>query len=153
MEFPALTRAPTRVTPKAVVVSEHATCFFHAQNEAESVCESCGRMLCAVCTVEFSGRRLCPSCIALARKSPKAASTHRVLYGGIALSLAILPLFLWPFTAVTAPLSLGFVIFGWRKPGSLVGGGRARLIIAGMLALMEIAAWIVVLAFGFTRHR
>ena len=101
-------------------------------------------MLCAVCTISFTGRKICPACIAAAKTSDAApAVQQRVLYDAIALSLAVLPLLLWPFTLVTAPVALGYVIVGWKKPGSLVrGNSRTRLVIAGVFALLEIAGWV-----------
>jgi hypothetical protein len=147
--FPALNATRARVVPKAVLVAEHATCFFHAENQAETPCASCGRFLCKVCAVEFNGRELCPACVAAAGNEGQAVM-RRTLYDGIALALAFLPLLLWPFTAVTAPAALGFVIYGWRKPRSLVSRGRGKLILAGVAATVEIVAWIVVLIYSFT---
>jgi hypothetical protein len=140
--FPALTAARVRVVPKDVLVAEHATCFYHAENQAEAMCESCGRFLCAVCAVEFTGRVLCPGCIAGMKSTNAQAVNKRILFDGIAFSLAFLPLFVWPFTAVSAPVALGFVIVGWRKPPSLVRRGRVKLVVAGVLALAQIAGWV-----------
>ena len=66
----------------------------------------------------------------------------RVLYDGLALAVAVLPLLMWFLTCITAPIALGIVIVGWRKPGSLVQGSRTKLVIAGVIALIEIGAWI-----------
>jgi hypothetical protein len=149
--FPALTAPRVHAAPKAAVVDEHATCFFHTENQAETVCESCGRLLCTVCAIEFSGRRLCPGCMAASRKDAPHASDHRTLFDGLALALAFFPLLIYPLTLFTAPIALGCVIYGWRKPRSLVAPGRARLIVAGVAALLEIVAWVVVFILVFTR--
>jgi hypothetical protein len=143
--FPALTAARARVVPKAVLVAEHATCFYHAENQAEAVCESCGRFLCSVCSVEFTGRLLCPGCIAAVKSTDVQAIDRRTLYDGIAFALAFFPLLFWPLTLVTAPTALGFVIFGWRKPRSLVHRGRAKFIVAGLFALAQITGWVFLL--------
>lgn len=140
--FPALTAERALAVPKDVLVAEHATCFYHAENQAEAVCESCGRFLCAVCAVEFTGRLLCPGCIAAMKSSDAQVVNQRTLFDGIAFSLAFLPLLIWPITAVTAPIALGFVIVGWRKPRSLVRRGRVRLVAAGLFALTQIAGWV-----------
>jgi len=139
--FPALTASRPRAVPKSVLMAEHATCFYHAENQAEAVCESCGRFVCAICAVDFGGRRVCPPCIMAAKDKDTNAVSSRTLYGGIALTFAILPILFWPVTLLTSPAALGFVIYGWRKPGSLVGGGRARLVIAGLAAALQIVAW------------
>jgi hypothetical protein len=145
--FPALNFTPAKTVPKAVLVAEHATCFFHAENQAEVVCESCGRMLCAVCAIDYSGRRLCPSCISQSRTAPTQSSKPRVLYDGIALALAFFPMLLWPVTLVTSPIALGMVIYGWKKPGSIVATSRKKLVIVGILAVLQIAAWLVFFAY------
>lgn len=149
--LPALTAAPARVVPTAAVVAADSVCFFHAENRAEAVCDDCGRLLCSVCAVPFMGRKLCPSCIAGSSKRADAGAAFvkdRVLYDSIALSLAALPVvlvFLWFLTIVTAPLALGFAIYGWKKPGSLLRRSRWRLVLAAILASLEIATWLFVL--------
>lgn len=140
--FPALAATPPRVVPQAVLVAEHATCFYHSTNQAEVVCETCGRFLCAVCAVEFMGRRRCPTCIETAKREDAQAVSGRVLYDGIALAVAVLPLLVWFVTCITAPIALCIVIAGWRKPRSLVQGSRTKLMIAGVIALLETGAWV-----------
>lgn len=140
-EFPARTAARRPVVARAVLESEEAACFYHSSNQAETVCESCGRFVCAVCGVDFGGRRICPPCIATVKETDAQAVTQRTLYDGIALALALLPILIWPITLVTAPVALGFVITGWRKPRSLVNSGRIKFICAGVLAVIQIAAW------------
>lgn len=142
--FPALRASRARVAAQPAVLADDSVCFFHAENRAEAICDGCGRLLCTVCAVPFAGQKLCPSCVAATRSSDAPSVVRdRVLYDSIALSLAVLPLIIWPFTLATAPISLGMVVYGWNKPGSLVRGrSRVRLIIAGLLATLEIAAWI-----------
>ena len=143
--FPALTVDRPKVVPQAVLVAEHATCFYHAENQAETVCEGCGRFVCSVCAVDFGGRRICPPCIAAAKNTDAQAVSQRTLFDGIALAVAALPLLFWPVTAVTAPVALCLVIFGWKKPRSLVSPRRTRLVVAGLLALVQMAVWTFVL--------
>lgn len=139
--FPALTATRPKVVPQAVLVAEHATCFYHAENQAEAVCEGCGRFVCVVCAVDFNGQRVCPSCIAASRATDERAVSQRTLFGGIVLVLATLPVLLWPVTCVTAPLALGLAIYGWNKPGSLLGGGRVKLVIGSLFATAQICGW------------
>ena len=143
--FPALTAARPQVAPQAAVLAADSVCFFHAENRAEAVCDGCGRLLCPVCAVPFAGQKLCPTCIAAGRTAESAVLVRdRVLWDGIALVLAVFPLLLWPLTCVTAPAALGLVIYGWKKPCSLVRGpSRARFIIAGLFAVLEIAGWVI----------
>lgn len=142
--FPALHATRAQIAPQAAVLDADSVCFFHAENRAEAICEGCGRLLCPVCAVSFAGQRLCPACIAATKKSEAPTITRdRVLFDGIALVLALLPIIAWPITLVTAPAALVLAIYGWKKPGSLVRGrSRVRLVIAMIVALLQIGGWI-----------
>lgn len=147
--FPALYASATRIAAAPAVLAADSVCFFHAENRAEAICDDCGRLLCAVCTVPFAGRRICPTCIA-ASKSSEAAQVvrDRLLYDGLAISLALVPLLMWPFTLVTAPVAVGVAIYGWNKPASVVRGrSRVRLVIAIIAGLLQIAAWIALVLY------
>lgn len=139
--FPQLTAARARPMAKAVLLADSATCFYHSTNQADAACENCGRFVCSVCAIDFGGRRVCPPCIAAIKTDDVQHVTRRTLYDGIALGLAALPLLVWPVTIVTAPAALGCVIFGWRKPQSLVAPGRVKLVAAALLALIQMSAW------------
>lgn len=141
--FPALARPRSVVKPKAVVVAEDSTCFFHAENQAEAVCDGCGRFLCAVCAVPFGDGRFCPLCISGQKKPAATVVPQRVLFDSAALSLALVPILIWPLTLLGAPASLGMVVYGWKKPGSLIHGRhRWKLVLAAVIALAEIGGWI-----------
>lgn len=151
--FPAFAASRAHASAIAAELEADSVCFFHAQNRAEAICEECGRLLCSVCSIPFAGRKLCPSCVAATRVSGAAeVATHRTLWDGIALTVAFVPLFVWPLTIVTAPVALGLVVHGWRKPGSLVRRNpRARLVVAAVLALLQIGGWITALGFLWLR--
>lgn len=153
MGFPALTFRRPEAVPKAVVLSEHATCYHHPENQAESVCEGCGRFLCPVCAISFAGRLLCPSCIKSGTQNDPGSIRSRALYPGIALAAAVAPLLVWPLTLVTAPVALVVVYSGWSKPQSLVEPGRSKLVVAAVVALLEIAAWVVLFTFLWLRKK
>lgn len=145
--FPALTAGKATASAEAAVLDAESVCFFHAGNRAESVCEECGRLLCPVCTIPFVGRKLCPTCVASASRRPSTetvAVRDRVVYENIVLGLAILPLLIFYFTVITAPVALGFAIYGWNKPPSLVHGKRRwKLVVGGLIALAEIVGWVL----------
>jgi hypothetical protein len=152
LAFPALTQTRRAITPAALLEAERAACFYHQTNQADSVCEGCGRFVCLVCSVDFGGRKICPPCIETAKVDDVQAISRRTLFDGLALAVALLPLLMWPLTMVTAPVALGLVVVGWRKPRSLVGrGGRIKLICAALLALLQITGWIAVLFFLATK--
>lgn len=140
--FPAATRTRGPAKPQAVSMAEDSTCFFHAQNQAEKVCDGCGRFLCSVCAIPMSGGLICPNCIAAQKTKSPVGIPKRVLFDRLLVALAVVPLLLWPLTLITAPTTLVLIVYGWRKPGSLVYGRRAwRMIVAGLFALAEIGGW------------
>ncbi len=109
ISFPARTAARVRAAPQLAELSADSVCFFHAENRAEVVCEECGRLLCPVCAVTFAGRRICPTCVAASKNSgAEQVVRQRVLYDGIALTLAGGPLLIWPVTLITAPVAFRF---------------------------------------------
>ncbi|WP_221033057.1 hypothetical protein [Actomonas aquatica] len=149
--YPALAAPAQAPVPTAVKVEAGATCFYHDENEAVHTCDHCGRYLCNVCSLEFDEGVTCPACVSVKRNESDEAVGSRVLYDRLALGLAVLPLIIWPFTLLTAPTTIGVVIYGWKKPTSLVGGGKARMLIAAAVALIEIVGWTLVFVGGFPR--
>jgi hypothetical protein len=140
--FPAMHR-PRTVARVVRSVDGDATCFFHAQNQAAAVCDGCGRYVCAVCEVTGDeGRKLCPPCVSAGRKKTVVKADQLVAYDAIAMSLAILPILVWPVTLVTAPMAMVAAIYGWRKPRSLVRPGCARLVWAILIAALHMSAWL-----------
>ena len=139
--FPAR-RRPRPVARAVRSVEGDATCYFHGQNQAAAVCDDCGRYLCVVCEVPGEdAQRLCPPCVSARRKKIAQRADEVVTYDTIARGLAILPMLLWPFTLLTAPAVIGVVIYGWKKPRSLVRPGRGVLVTALVIALLQMAGW------------
>ncbi|MDX2186139.1 MAG: hypothetical protein SFV32_04330 [Opitutaceae bacterium] len=140
LTFPAFEAARSVTRPRAVSV-DSATCFYHGSNQAESICDDCGRFVCGVCGIPSGTSVLCPKCISQRQESDKAHIPSRFIYGGAVARLALLPLLMWPLTLVTAPTAVVLAIIGWRKPGSIVGGGRASLAVGGLIALVQCVLW------------
>jgi hypothetical protein len=131
---------------EALVAPEDAGCFYHPQSRAQVPCDLCGRFLCALCDVELQGQHLCPACLDTGRKKKKIRELDgdRVLYGGVAFMVALLPLiFFWPLTVVTGPLAVFIAIYGWRKPRSFVRTEYSSYLLAILLGLGETAGWLL----------
>lgn len=137
--------ARRRVKPVARAVRSldgDATCFFHVQNRAVSVCDGCGRYLCAVCELPGdTGNCLCPPCVSTQRKKAPQKVDEIVCYDQMALTLTFLPLLFWPLTLLTAPAAIGLSIYGWRKPRSLVRPGNGRFVFSMVFSTLELAGW------------
>lgn len=140
-EFPAFRAERVVARPRAVADGDDATCFFHAKNQAETVCPGCGRFLCAVCAVDFGGRVLCPSCIAAGKADSARAVKDKWLPDGLALLLSTAPLIVWPCTLATAPAALALVFLNWNKPAGLVRRFRWQRWVALALSLAQLCGW------------
>lgn len=148
--FPAFLRPVVRGrASEALASQEDAGCFYHPHKKAVVPCEDCGRFLCALCDLEIDGQHVCPACVEIARQAGKSlrAGGQRtlhdqmalsVLFGGVAVGLITVGV----ATIITAPIALFLVIRYWNEPArSPVPRTRARLIVAGVLALLQIAGW------------
>lgn len=149
--FPALFRARVVGAAAETILAEgDAGCFFHPQKKALVPCEGCGRFLCALCDVELHGQHLCPACLEVGRKQGrlKNLENHRDLHDRTALLCATLPLLLgvWP-SIVGAPFALFLVVRHWNAPGDYVQPGKKRLVLAGILATLQMLGWIGVFLF------
>jgi hypothetical protein len=140
--FPARRRRPRAVRVERSVEGD-STCYFHPTNHAAAICDDCGRYLCAVCEVSGEeGRRLCPPCVSSTRKKTTRKADELVTYDQLSLTSALVPIIMWPVTLLSAPFTLGLVIYGWKKPRSLVRPGRWRFIVAAVIALLQLAGWV-----------
>jgi hypothetical protein len=72
--FPAAMRRVAGLAPEAVVTGEEASCYNHAMHRAVAACDSCGRFLCSLCDIPFSGMRVCPSCFESGKGAGHAAN-------------------------------------------------------------------------------
>lgn len=144
--FPALFR-PTVFgqAGETVMMEGESSCFYHPTKRAVRTCDGCGRFLCALCDCELHGQHFCPTCLEVGRKKGRITRLEhrRTLYDNIALSLAILPLLIFYFTLVTAPMALYMAIRYWNAPGSIVHRTRVRYVIAIILASLQVGGWCV----------
>ena len=148
--FPAFFRGNAEVrTAESVASDEDASCFYHPRKKAVVPCGQCGRFLCALCDLELDGRHFCPGCVEAGRAAGSQTALRaglppppQILHDKIALSVAVLPLLIWFFTLLTAPVALFMAIRYWNKPArSPIPRSRWRLVLAGLFALLELAGW------------
>ena len=153
--FPALQRAPAPASSAAAPGAGEATCFYHPLKQAVVPCDSCGRFLCALCDVEIGANHRCPACLETgkAKRNLETMENRRVLYDGIALALAVVPILFWPITLLSAPAALFVVFRYWRRPLSILPRTRIRFVFAALIALAEIGGWIALFYYIFARAR
>jgi hypothetical protein len=151
------------VTAEAAAQGE-AACFDHPGKRAVAACGHCGRFVCPLCAVDFKGGVWCPSCFAAGDFSAKVVrsanigpaaelNNSRTLYDSLALTVALAPLVLWPFTAFSAPIALFLAVRYWSRPLSLVRRWRWRSALAILIALSEITGWVWGAAYVLMRSR
>jgi hypothetical protein len=142
--FPALFRPMAAgQAGEAVIFEGESSCFYHPQKKAVVHCQGCGRFLCALCDCELHGEHFCPGCLEVGRIKGKIRrlENQRVLYDDIALAVAILPLLIFYFTLITAPIALYMALRYWNAPRSIVHRTKWRFVLAIVFAVLELAGW------------
>lgn len=140
-----------------LMVDDESSCFYHPNKQAVITCSYCGRFLCSLCDIDFDDQHLCPSCFDTGKKKGKIRKleNRRVLYDNIALGLAVLPLcfiltvifwvFAIPAVVIGAPAAVFIVIWAWKKPSSIIKRSKLRMVLAMLLACLEIAGLVILI--------
>lgn len=117
-----------------------ASCFFHPEKTAVAPCDCCGRYLCSLCAVDVGERRICSACIyqGAGKKSGVSFENQRVLYGNIALAVAIFPMLIFYLVVFTAPVAIFIAIRNWKKPGPMFSRRRWREGLAVTIGVMQL---------------
>jgi hypothetical protein len=153
--FPAMFYAQTDPVSTEAAAQGEATCFDHPAKRAVAACGHCGRFVCQLCSVEFKGGILCPSCFtageSVTRKS--GFENSRTLYDSVALTVALAPILFWPATILSAPVALYLSFRYWNRPLSLVRRWRWRLVLAMLVSLGEITGWVWLVAYLVLKAR
>jgi hypothetical protein len=143
--FPGFFR-PMQAGASATVLVDHteASCFYHPQKQALQVCDGCGRMICALCSIDLGTEHLCPSCISSGKKKGKITTLedNRTRYDSIALSLAIFGMFCYPFAIFLLPAAIYVAIRHWNSQGSLLGVSKTRFVLALVVASITLLGWV-----------
>jgi len=142
---------------EAVMVEGESTCFYHPNKKAVLPCQGCGRFLCALCDCELHGQHFCPACLEVGKNKGKIKNLEncRTLYDSIALALAILPMLIFYFTLITAPMAIYIAIRYWNAPRSIVHRTKIRYVFAILIASLQIIGWglgIYFITIAITKH-
>ncbi|HEV3271741.1 MAG TPA: hypothetical protein VGZ93_06115 [Candidatus Methylacidiphilales bacterium] len=153
--FPAFFR-PMQVGTAATALADHteASCFYHPQKQAMRVCDGCGRMICALCSIDLGAEHLCPNCLASGKKKGKITTLEdtRTRYDSIALSLAVFGMLFYVLSIFLAPAAIYISIRHWNSPGSLLGSSKIRFVIAILLATATLLFWFFVFGTLILHH-
>lgn len=152
--FPAIGRSGNTPQVDAILEEGQSSCFFHPNLPATAVCQISGRLICDLCKTEWAGQTVSFEALqsTLKQGGKGRHGAGRTRWDNIALSLAVLPLLVWPVTLVTAPLALGLVVWRVRKgPCSAVHRSGWRYLVAGVLAVLQIGFWAFFILMGTSR--
>jgi hypothetical protein len=143
--LPALDRAVGGALPTAAAGVNEAMCYRCPERKAVGICQSCGSFTCAGCEVEWFGEHLCLECVHTLRevKQDSRFRSRCTLHDNIALMLLLGPILLVPFywvSVLLSPVALFLVIRHRKASRGVVPRGPIRLILAGTLATLLIAA-------------
>jgi len=150
--FPALLSAPAIGRSGEALVSEgESSCFYHPEKRAAAACENCGRFLCALCDVDLNGQHLCPACLQTGKRKGKLKQleNRQTRHDSMALTLAIAPMLIMWLTIATAPATIYIVIRYWNARSSILKRSRWRMVVAFIIAVLQIAAWIFFIYFFY----
>jgi len=145
--FPALYREfPSGPSGDNLQIGKEAGCFYHPRRKAEVPCSACGRFVCDLCDVALNDQHLCPACFEKGKSQRKIKSleNQRTCYDTIALLVATLPMLIYWFTIITAPLVVYLTIRHWKTPSSIIPRTKIRFVLAFFIAGLQIAGWVFV---------
>jgi hypothetical protein len=145
--FPAYFREVKKGRTAETLVESVASCFYHENKKAVIPCDDCGRFLCALCDLEIHGRHVCPRCLETAdtRGGGTQFTNRRVVHDQAALTLSLVSVLLGPVVLLTGPLVLVLGVLAFLRPGSIVGRSPAKAVTGMLLAVAQMALWIVIL--------
>ena len=142
LAFAALGVEKKEMLRSEALVDDQAGCFFHAEKKATTVCEICGRFICALCDLDINGTHMCPHCLETGKEkgSIETLDNTRVLYDRMAIYVAFFSFFLNVISGILAPITFYIIIRHWKTPGSVTqtSGGKIRFVFAGLLALTQV---------------
>lgn len=156
--FPALARSDKVDRGELARAQDgEASCFYHPGRKAARICDGCGVFICDLCDLDMGKQHLCPTCLEKGRTGAKITPVKReaILYDGLALGLSLMPFTLLLYFALpfSAPAAIYFGIRYWNKPRSIIPRGNWRIILAILIASLQLAAVVLFILFlSFSSH-
>lgn len=146
--FPAMFQERDSTAGQRLLDEGQSSCMNHPQKQAVTVCDSCGKFLCALCDVEWNDEHLCTTCIQHRKQSDHAGAyrTSYTHYDSVALIIVLLSLAFMPFFGLggfLAPVTFYVAWRYWRVPWRPVPHGKWYMVLAILLANFVILIWLV----------
>lgn len=144
--FAALTQEPKKGVAAEIVIDDNATCINHPDKAAAILCDCCGAYICKLCEIEIDNQHLCPRCFNNNTDKIVTLNKRTILHDSSALSLALLPILIWPVTCLSAPIAIFYALFYWNKIDTPYKRGKWRFVLACLIATGQLIGWGMMLA-------
>ena len=142
--FPALFVEKNADVAQHVVDEGHSSCMNHPTKKATTVCDGCGKYLCALCDIDWNGEHRCAHCIEHQKNASKdnALRTEYIHYDRIVLMLvlAAIPAHMFLIGVLFSPVAVFIAWRYWNEPWRPVPYRKWGMIVYVSLALMIILA-------------
>jgi len=118
---------------------------------AVAVCDGCGKFLCALCDIDWSGEHLCSACIEHRGRAggEEALRTEYVHYDRLVLALAAASFVLYFIGVILAPIALFIGWRYWNEPWRPVPHGKFGMIAYMTLAFLILLGWGTLIVYFF----
>jgi uncharacterized RDD family membrane protein YckC len=138
--FPAALRQQPIPHP-AEVEGDQASCFYHPNHIATHTCTYSGRYLCDLCDLSYRDHHYSAQSLWELRKQAEMTELlpERRLVDPLVSSISLIPLSL--------PVTFALAVYGFMKPGRLLGGTRMRLIVAVLISLLQVIALVLLILY------
>lgn len=149
--FPALYKSRKSATAQAVLEEGHSSCMNHPTKRAVSVCDGCGKFLCALCDIDWNGEHLCSACIEHrgSGDEDEALRTEYIHYDRVVFGFALLSIVFSFLGLLFAPIALFIGWRYWNAPWRPVPYRKWGMIIYMLLAFLALCGWGLFLTFFF----
>jgi hypothetical protein len=133
--------------PSAPPALGDAVCFYDAAQKATCLCSQCGVLVSDSWSANWGNRKVCLRCLEKLRESGRDSNfeSSRLMWDNICLLLSsTIFILIFPYFAIiAAPATIVLGIRTWNHPRSLVPRSRFRLIVALILASLQVLGMLV----------
>lgn len=146
--YPAWYRPRSATSLQQNAEEGDASCFFHENKKAATACSACGKFVCSLCDIEYSGDHYCPDCIGQGKSKGVNLDNKARRYDRLALILSVAPILTIYFSflaPITAGISLYLTFRYWNSKETIVPFNRWRFVVAGILSTLQLIGLVALI--------
>lgn len=142
--LPALFRGQNARAGQPLLEEGQSSCMNHPQKRAVTVCDNCGKFLCALCDIDWNGEHLCTNCIEHRKNADEegALRTEYIHYDRIALLIACVAIPAMAIGGLIAPVALYIAWRYWKVPWRPVPHRKWTMVAAVLVANLVFVTWV-----------